>query len=306
MHAQRTLAAALAIVATLAAGCRQRIAPDPAYIEAHERWRAARVAELTSKEGWLTVVGLHWLDPGPNAFGTAPANQVVLHGAAVAPVAGTFDLGEDGVVTIRTGPEAGVTVGGETVTERALRPDRSGRPEIVALGSLRLHVIERAGRFAIRVKDLDSPARRDFKGIPSFPPDLAYRAEGIYEPYATPREVQVPSTHGPAQTMLAGGVIRFRIAGRELALEPFVSAADDPEFFIVFRDATAGVETYGAGRFLAATAPAAGSRSVVLDFNRATNPPCAFTPHATCPLPPPGNVLHIRIEAGEKLPGTTH
>jgi uncharacterized protein (DUF1684 family) len=306
MRRHRIVAASLAIAVSLAAGCRQRIAPDPAYLEAHERWRAARVAELTGESGWLTVVGLYWLEPGVNTFGSAPANRIVLLGAAVPPVAGRFDLGGDGAVTIRTGPESGVTVGGETVTERVLRPDRSGRPDIVELGSLRLHVIERSGRFAIRVKDLDSPARRHFEGIPSFPPDLAYRAEGTYEPYATPREVLVPSTQGPAQTMLAGGVIRFRIAGRELALEPFVSAPDNPTFFIVFRDATAGVETYGAGRFLAATAPAAGSANVVLDFNRATNPPCAFTPHATCPLPPPGNVLPVRIEAGEKLPRATH
>ncbi|MFZ5785722.1 MAG: DUF1684 domain-containing protein [Acidobacteriota bacterium] len=306
MHTRRISAACLTVAVTFAAGCRQRIAPDPAYREAHERWRAERVAALTSESGWLTVVGLHWLEPGSNPFGAAPANRVVLRGAAVPPVAGTFDLGADGSVTLRTGPAAGVTMGGETVTERALRSDRSGRPDIVELGSLRLNVIERADRFAIRVKDLDSPARRNFKGIPAFPLDLAYRVEGTYEPYATPREVQVPSTHGPAQTMLAGGVVRFRLDGRELALEPFVSAPDDRKFFIVFRDATAGVETYGAGRFLTADAPARGSSRAALDFNRATNPPCAFTPHATCPLPPPGNVLPIRVEAGEKLPDAAH
>lgn len=306
MRTHSMLAAAFVIAVSIVSGCRHRMAPDPAYLEAHERWRAARVAELTSDGGWLTVVGLHWLEPGPNPFGSAPTNRVVLHGAAVPPVAGSFDVAGDGTVTVKTGPESGVTLSGEPIADRVLRSDRSGRPDVLALGSLRLHVIERAGRLAIRVKDMDSPARRGFKGIPAFPPDLDYRVEGTYEPYATPREVQVPSTQGPAQTMLAGGVIRFRLAGREHTLEPFVSAPDDRELFIVFRDATAGVETYGAGRFLAATAPEAGSRSVVLDFNRATNPPCAFTPYATCPLPPPGNVLPVRVKSGEKLPGTPH
>ena len=166
-----------------------------------------------------------------------------------------------------------------------------------------LYVIERGDRLAIRVKDANNPTRRRFKGIESFPIDPSYHVQGTFEPYPAPRRVTVATAQGPTQTMLVPGLVRFSLAGRALTLEPFVTSPEDPTFFFVFRDATAGSETYGAGRFLDASAPARGSSTVVLDFNEATNPPCALTPFATCPLPPQGNVLPIRIEAGERYSG---
>jgi len=152
------------------------------------------------------------------------------------------------------------------------------------------------------VRDPESPARKDFKGIDYFPVDPRLKVEGTFEKYPSPKEVEVPSAHGPAQKMLAAGLVKFTIGDKPVSLEPFVDGPADDTFFFVFRDATAGTETYGGGRFLYAEVPKAGTARVVLDFNRAINPPCAFTPYATCPLPTAGNSLAIRIEAGEKAP----
>ncbi len=285
--ASRPAATLLLLAVVLAAACTRK-APvvDPAYRAEIAAWRAARLAALTAPDGWLTLAGLYWLRPGPNRFGSDPGNEIVLPGAGIAGVAGPIDLRPDGA--------AG---------ERPLRSDRDGKPDVVALGTYRFYVIDRAGTLGVRVKDTASSARAHFKGIEHFPLDPAYRVTATFEPYPAPREVKVATHQGPSQTMLAPGLVRFSLGGRSLALEPFVSSPADRTFFFVFRDATSGHQTYGAGRFLAADAPPAGGRSVVLDFNKATNPPCAFTPFATCPLPPPANELPVRIAAGEMYGG---
>ena len=298
-------AVTLSLLALLLAGACTRRAPavDPAYRAEIDAWRRARIAALTAPDGWLTLSGLYWLRPGPNRFGADPGNEVVLPCAGVAGVAGTIDLRADGTAVLEPGPGAGLTVGGAAAGERPLRSDRAGDPDVVALGSCRFYVIDRAGQLAVRVKDTASPARLHFKGIESFPIDPAYRVTGTFEPYPAPREVKVATHQGPSQTMLTPGVVRFSLGGRALALEPFVSSPSDRTFFFVFRDATSGRQTYGAGRFLDADAPPPGGHTVVLDFNEATNPPCAFTPFATCPLPPPGNELPLPVAAGEMYGG---
>ena len=286
--------------------CDRRPPADPAYLAELETWRAERLAKLTGEDGWLTLVALAWLDPGANPFGSAPANRVVLPGRGVPPVAGTLILEADGTVVLRTAPEAGVTIDGQGVTEARLRSDRDGSPQTVAVGPVRFHIIERGGRKAVRARDPDNPVRAAFQGIEHFPIDARLRVEGTFDPYGEPRALQVPSHQGPNQTMLAPGIVRFSILGKACALEPLTSSREPTEFFFVFRDATAGIETYGAGRFLDTELPEPGTGKVILDFNRAYNPPCAFTPYATCPLPPPQNVLAVRIEAGEMMRGGGH
>jgi hypothetical protein len=295
------------VVALLAAAaCDRRPPADPAYLAEIEAFRAERLARLTAENGWLTLVALAWLEPGDNRFGSAPVNRVVLPGSGVPPVAGTLTLETDGAVVLRTAPEAGVAIDGQAATEARLRSDRDGSPQVVTIGSVRFHIIERGGRKAVRARDPDSPARAAFTGIEHFPIDPRLRVEGTFEPYGEPREVRVQSHQGPDQTMLAPGLVRFSLRGRPLALEPLVASRQPTEFFFVFRDATAGTETYGAGRYLDTELPEAGTGRVVLDFNRAYNPPCAFTPYATCPLPPPQNVLPVRIAAGEMMRGGGH
>jgi len=289
-----------------AVGCDRRPPADPAYLAEFETWRAERLARLTAEDGWLTLVALAWLEPGDNPFGSAPTNRVVLPGRGVPPVAGTLTLDADGAVVLRTAPEAGIKVDGEPATEARLRSDRDGSPQTVAVGPVRFHIIERGGRKAVRARDPGSPARASFPGIEYFPVDPRLRVTGTFEPYGEPREVRVPSHQGPDQTMLAPGIVRFEIFGQPCTLEPLAASPQPKSFFFVFRDATAGTETYGAGRFLDADAPDPSTGKVMLDFNRAVNPPCAFTPYATCPLPPPQNVLPVRIAAGEMMRGGGH
>ena len=244
MNAPRTLAARftatlplLAVVLTSACA-RKPPAVDAAYRAEIAAWRAARLAALTAPDGWLTLVGLFWLQPGENRFGADPGNVVVLPGAGIAAVAGTLDLRPDGTVVLDPRPGAGVTVDGKPAAARPLRSDRAGSPDVVALATYRFYVIDRAGKLAVRVKDAASAARTQFKGIGHFPLDPAYRVTGTYEPYPAPREVKVATHQGPSQTMLAPGVVRFSLGGRRLALEPFVSSPADRTFFFVFRDTT--------------------------------------------------------------------
>jgi len=284
--------------------CARRKPVDPGYASEIQAWRDRRLAALKAEDGWLTVVGLVWLKPGENRFGSAAANEIVLPGAATPAVAGTLEQRPDGTVLVRPRPGAGVTLEGRPAGEQPLRSDREGgKPDVLRIGSVGLYLIERGGKLAARVKDSRSPARVRFQGIESFPVDPSYRVQGTFEPYAEPRRVNVATAQGPSQTMLVPGIVRFSLTGRALSLEPFVESPNDTTFFFVLRDATSGRETYGASRFLDAEAPAKGSRTVDLDFNKAINPPCAFTPFATCPLPLPGNILPVRIEAGEKYSG---
>ncbi len=291
----------------LVTSCQQRKpAPDPEYRAEIERFRTERAARLTAEDGWLSLVGLYWLEPGANRFGSAPANDIVLAGEAIPPFAGILDVDEDGGVTLRTAAASGLTVAGEPVEERRLATDADGEADVLALGTLRVHVIDRGGRLGLRVKDLASEARQRFSGIESFPVDPAYRVEGHLQRYPAPRTVAVASAQGPDQAMLVPGVVTFSLHGRELSLEPYVSSPDDDTLFFVFRDTTSGTTTYGAGRFLSVRAPAAGATGVELDFNRAINPPCAFTPYATCPVASAANTLPVAVEAGEMMRGGGH
>ncbi len=298
----RGVARGIPAMVLLLVACGPKAAPvSDAYRAEVERWRSQRLAALTSEDGWLTLAGLYWLKPGENRFGADPANEVVLHGRGVPARAGSFELAPEGSVVAHVQPDAGVTLAGQPVPARPLHSDRDGKPDILVVGSVRFYLINRSGKLAVRVKDRESPVRTGFKGLAYFSINPAYRVEGTFEPYAAPREVTVATEQGPAQRMLVTGLVRFVLAGRALALEPFLSSPDDNEFEFVFRDATAGHETYGAGRFLDVPVPPRGSRRVVLDFNYAYSPPCAFTPYATCPLPPRQNELPVRIEAGEKF-----
>ncbi len=284
----------------LATACgRGTSAPDPAYVKEVDAWRQQRVASLTSENGWLTLVGLAWLEPGKNSVGSAPDAAIPLPADAGAPAdVGVFVLGEDGRVTLRTHPGATVILGGQPVSERVLRSDAEGQPDVLQIGRLRMYAIRRGSRTGIRVKDPDAPTRRNFKGLEYFPIDGRYRVEATFVPYSEPREIKVPTVVGVEETMTAPGTVHFTLRGEKCTLEPLVESPDDSSFFFIFADPTNSKSTYGAGRFLSTRRVYDGT--VVLDFNQAFNPPCAFTPFATCPLPPPGNRLPVPVEAGEK------
>jgi uncharacterized protein (DUF1684 family) len=275
---------------------------DPDYrVEIEAAW-AEREARLTADDGWLTLTGLYWLSPGPNIVGSAEDAAVRLPDGPE--LVGSLHLAKDGTVTLLPDPEAGLMVNDEPAIERPLASDSSGAPDLLRSGRALFFLIERGIRIGVRVRDPESRTRREFPGLDHYPIDPRYRVDAHLAPYTEPRQVAVPTVIGEPSTMLAPGTLTFELAGQQLSLEPYVSGPDDRGLFLVFRDATSGDTTYGAGRFL--DARLADDGSAVLDFNLAVNPPCAFTPFATCPLPTPENTLFVPIEAGEKHSGKTH
>ncbi len=292
------LLAALVLLA-----CRRPPAVDPTYLAAIDAARARRASELVSEDGWLSLVARELLAPGENVVGSDPSAAVVLDAQGIPARACAFDLRPDGTVVLRAAAGAPVAVNGGPPTEAPLVPEGDGdRHDVVTVGRVRISLFAKDGRFLVRARDSESPRRTAFTGLTYFPVDPAYRVEGAFEPYVAPREIDVPSSRGPARKAIAPGIVRFALAGRELSLEPTVESPEDDTLFFVFSDATAGAESYGGGRFLHAKKPKPGESKVVLDFNLAENPPCSLTPFASCPLALPKNTLPVRVEAGEKTP----
>ena len=293
----RPLSLSVLMLMTLA-GCAAAPAPepDPEHREQIEQYRTSREERLRKADGWLTLVGLFWLEPGDNPMGSDASNKVVLPAGAAPPRAG--NLVYDGrEVRLIAEPGVEILVEDVSVTDRILLADADGGPDVVRLGRLRLYVIRREERVGIRVKDPESPVRLEFHGLDYFPVGSAYRVVGEFRPFPEPREIELATAVGTRAHMLVPGEIAFSLGGREHTLLPLVDSPDETEFFLIFRDETSGAETYGAGRYLYADLE---DEKVVLDFNKAYNPPCAFTAFATCSLPPPENRIASRIEAGEK------
>ncbi len=268
------------------------------YAAEIKTWRVEREAKLKAEGGWLSVAGLFWLKDGENRFGSGPGNAIVLPASAPAS-AGAFEL-RDGATRFRLDPGVSATLDGQPTTGGAMRPDTAGQPNVLALGRLTMHVIERSGQVAIRLKDNDSPRRKGFKGLSWYPTSEAYRVTAQWVAYPKPVNLPIPNVLGRVESMPSPGYATFTLNGRELRLDPVLEGADADELFFIFRDETAPKDTYGGGRFFYSAMPANGR--VVLDFNKAYSPPCAFTNYATCPLPPKQNRLPVRIEAGEKTP----
>lgn len=268
-----------------------------------DEWRKQRVARLTSETGWLTLVGLYWLRSGDNTFGRAKTNRIALDHPSLAATTGTFTV-TDGTVTFVAQPGATVTHDGKPIDAITMTPDTVGNPTTLAAGSLRFFVIERAGRLGVRVRDVDHPARKDFRGLEYFPESREWIIEARFEPYPPGRRIPILNILGMTDQMVTPGAIVFTKDGREWRLDAILEAPDDDELFVMFADATSARETYGAGRFLYVPLPRDGR--VTLDFNRAYNPPCAFNEFATCPLPPAQNRLALRVEAGEKKYAVAH
>jgi hypothetical protein len=272
--------------------------PPPNDLEAETRaWHQKRIASLTSENGWLSLVGLHWMKEGDNRFGSAPDNDFVFPEGTPAHI-GTLTR-KGGKVTLAVQPGVSLTRAGQPFTGGELG-DSENDKDVLALGTLRFYVIRRGERLGLRVKDSEAPARKQFHGIPTWPVSAAWRIEARFEPAATPRKMAVPNVLGTVEEMPSPGTLVFKVGEQEYRLDP-VQEPGDEKFFIIFADQTNRSESYGAGRFLYADPPKDGK--VVLDFNRAYNPPCAFSAYATCPLPPPQNRLKLRVEAGEKRYG---
>jgi len=296
---------ALALIITLLSCSGPSPQADPAYLAEIEAVWAEREARLTADDGWLTLTGLYWLELGPNTVGSSPDAAVLLPEGAASGHVGVLELSDDGRVTLNPSPAGELTVNGVPAEERELTSDATGAPDLLRAGRVLFYLISRGDRIGVRVKDPEAPVRHDFEGLDHFPVDPAFRIIATLDPYPEPKEVAIPTVIGEPSMMLAPGLLRFEINGEAVSLEPYISTPDDRNLFLVFRDSTSGDTTYGAGRFLDAEL-AEESNEVVLDFNLATNPPCAFPPFATCPLPTPENTLFVPVEAGEMYSGFAH
>jgi uncharacterized protein len=311
---RRKLRVWLLIAAGLAAqGAFAQQAPDAGYQRSFEKWKSDLVQDR--KENWIPLAGLFWLKPGQNTFGSDAGNAMVFPRGAPA-WAGEFDLW-DGQVRVKLSPGIRATIAGKSVVGEPFRgkmvrgrlpggkadvggillqPDTSGQPTVIDLGSLRLHVIVRGVHIGIRVKDLESAAARKYEGASFYPINMAYRVTAKFVPAAKKQTVMVPDVIGVVTPTPLTGEVVFSLGGKEYRLSDLGGDASKGLFF-AFSDLTNKTATYPAGRFLH-TGPVVNG-AVVLDFNRAYNPPCSVTRFATCPLPPRENRLAVAIPAGE-------
>ena len=283
------------LFATAMLGSTSVAGADDAYHQQIVHWRQQRLQTLTAADGWLTLVGLIWLRPGGQTLGRAADNSIVL---PVGPAhLGMFTLTADDRVRLDLATDSGATVDGRAVASVELRDDRDPRPSQVRFGTSSLTLLDRSGRKALRVKDSTATTRTAFRGLDYFPVDPSWRIEARFEPFVPVHHIELATEVGTVEHYVVPGRIVFERDGQRVTLLPVIEAPGDTRLFVVFADRTSGHEAYGAARFLYLDAPRDGR--VVLDFNRAYNPSCAFTAFATCPLPPPENRLPLRVTAGE-------
>jgi uncharacterized protein len=265
---------------------------DATYRAQIEKWRHSYETTLKSEDGWLTVTGLFWLHEGENKFGSDPLNDIVLTEGNVPAELGSFNM-HDGKIEVRIDAGVQIKLKGQSVQTAAILPDSDDR---LAIGDLSLLVHKSGERYAVRVKDKNSKLRKNFAGVSWFPVDERYRVTAKFVPYDPPHELEIQNLAGDTLKIPSPGYAEFTLAGEQYRLEAIAQASG---LNFIFRDLTSGKETYPAARFLDTPAPTNGQ--LVLDFNEAYNPPCAYNPYTTCPLPPPQNRLRIRIAAGEMM-----
>lgn len=267
----------------------------PGYIQEINQWHSQRVERLKQPTGWLNLAGLFWLKEGQNTFGSDESNDLIFPKNTPNKI-GSYIL-NDSVVTLKVNEDVDVLVDSQLVKEFVLIPDTKPNTTKINLGSYEWNLIVRSGNmYGIRLRDLDAEILKTFEGVERFPVNEDWRIPAEFEPFDPPIEIDIPTIIGTIEKEFSPGKLVFNINDKEYELFPTKSGNG---LFIVFADLTSGEETYGAGRFLYTELPDS-NNIVILDFNKAYNPPCAFSKYATCPLPPKENYLKVRITAGEK------
>lgn len=266
------------------------------YIKSVQEWQVERLESLKSENGWLNLVGLHWLKDGQNPFGSNEANNIIFPENAPGFI-GNIILYK-GNLSISINDDVEVFINDSILKESNILTDAEKGTTKFKMGSFRWYIIKRGERYGIRLKDLESPLIDQITEVPSFPIDLKWRLNAKFEKFDTPKEIAVPNVLGDTEFEKCYGLIKFKIGEEEHSLMPLGDG--NKGFFVIFADETSAEETYGAGRFLSVEKPDEKGNTIV-DFNKATNPPCAFTDYATCPLPPKENILSVKILAGEKV-----
>ncbi|HZZ41075.1 MAG TPA: DUF1684 domain-containing protein [Acidobacteriaceae bacterium] len=265
-------------------------------------WRAARAQGLSAPDGWLTLVALDWIEPGENSFGAATDNRIQLSGAA--PHLGVLQFSGNAVRLLppKGGFPSALRVDGHPA-QPAVLTGNDMKPHELTDGTLTFFVIHRGDRYALRVKDTQAPTRVHFRGLHWYAPNQDYRVEARWIPWVPAHALKIPTVIGTTIEMPAPGLAEFTLDGKTIRLEPVLEGPGAKQLFFIVRDTTSRSTTYGAGRFLYADFPDHGLEQpghIVLDFNRLQNPPCAYTPYATCPLPPQQNRLAIALPVGEE------
>lgn len=300
-RSEETAAPTPAASATPAAA-QQEQPMTPQQQAALDKWRKDRIERLVAADGWLTLVGLEWLDEGDNSLGSAADADVKFPDKAPANL-GTITRHRDALMLTPAPLKEGaapLTIGGKPVTKATkLLSDAKGDPTVVTLGTIEFYVIQRGDRWAVRMKDSESPIRTGFKGLDYYPTRGDWVVQATLEPAPKGTKILVPNILGTTEDADSPGEVVFTRDGHDVRLQAIDEG--DGRLFLVFGDETNGKGTYGGGRFVYAAPPKPGEKAVTVDFNQAYNPPCVFTPYATCPLPPKSNKMPFPIEAGEKL-----
>jgi len=261
------------------------------------KWREGREAELKRDNGWLTLSGLFWLKEGRNTLGTSAENDIILPPGSAPAKAGAFLFhGEKTRLSLGSGATWMIN-GNPAPDEMDLKPDSTGAPDDISTGRLRMRVIRRGNRFGIRLWDNGSQTHRDFRGLRWFPVQEKFRVTAHFVSYPQPKMIPIRNVLGYTEPSPTPGFATFELEGKTCRLEPLV---EGDHLFFILKDLTSGKESYAAGRFLYTGMPKVGQ--LILDFNKAENPTCAFTAFATCPLPPKQNHLPVAITAGERKP----
>jgi len=296
-------ATALVAVSSLSASL---AAQEPSSAKDELAWRSQHAADLQKPDGWLSLIALEWLESGETSIGSAADNKIRLPNTSP-PHLAVLKLENDAVKLLppTEGFPSGLNVDGTPAKEQVLRadPNRDKFNSRMTFGSLNLYVIKRADKFALRIKDAESPIRLDFRGLRWFAPDPAYRVTAKWTPYLPAKSISLVTMIGTSYSQPVPGVAEFTLQGKTYRLEPVLEDPKIAKLFFILRDTTSIETTYPACRFLYTILPDHGldkPGELVLDFNHLENPPCAYTPYATCPLPPAGNRLAIALPVGEQ------
>lgn len=274
---------------------------SPEYIEEIKKWDEKRIERLKAPDGWLNLVGRTWLKPGVNKFGSAKDNDVIIESDKVPDYMGEF-IFIDSTVIMKVYDGVQVLLNGNPVKEVIMIDDQKKDMTVFESGSIRWNLIIRGDKYGIRFRDTESPLVKEFKGIDRYPINEDWKLIARFEQYNPPKKIYVPNVLGQIEEELSPGAVVFEKDGKQFKID----AIDSGErLFLIIADKTSGEETYGGGRFMYVDKPDS-SGKIILDFNKAYNPPCVFTKYATCPLPPEQNYLDLKITSGEKNYGKGH
>jgi uncharacterized protein (DUF1684 family) len=283
-------------------GCTQKPSADPDYVKEIKEWDAKRVNRLKADDGWLNLVGRFWLKQGESTFGSAKDNDIVVESSKLPEHIGSF-IFTDSVVTFRALDGVNVMLGDMFVKEIVLIDDQKNDVTVLQIGSVKFNLIVRDTLYGIRFRDLNSDLVKNFKGVERYPIDESWKITAKFEAYNPVKEIDVPNVLGQISKEKSPGAVVFERDGKTHRIDAVDEGGD--KLFLIIADETSGEETYGGGRFMYVNKPDS-TGTILLDFNKAYNPPCVFTKYATCPLPPLQNYLKLRIEAGEKVYGEGH